>query len=230
MRTTAQSYYSGKFYVEAINYNNYTIRLVDPNVDKDNCSSIPLYSLNSYNFNEWHDPYSTFTNRNGFRLRLSEVVVFLKCENPVNSLHYIDTAPWNLGTGTYNPSTSAPSQDERHNSYVMVYDDFRLPHYYDEKYYFERLGFDDLVSSCRIEQVALKSWRGMNITNTTTSYSDIHNQLLYGFELSWFRYYYKRGRRSVYCHQNDTTNKVECLRECVYNGEIRTRCSKTFKI
>ncbi|XP_021803614.1 uncharacterized protein LOC110747833, partial [Prunus avium] len=36
---------SGKYYVQAINYDNRTIRVVDPGIQKNNCSSIPLYPL-----------------------------------------------------------------------------------------------------------------------------------------------------------------------------------------
>ncbi|KAH7839322.1 hypothetical protein Vadar_002627 [Vaccinium darrowii] len=41
---------SGKYYVQAINYNNYTIRLVDVGLQQGNCSSFPLYSLPDLNF------------------------------------------------------------------------------------------------------------------------------------------------------------------------------------
>ncbi|WCJ41550.1 PR5-like receptor kinase [Euphorbia peplus] len=40
----------GKYYVQAINYKNFTIRLVDAGVDKDDCSSIPSFLLTSDSF------------------------------------------------------------------------------------------------------------------------------------------------------------------------------------
>lgn len=51
--------YSRKYYVQEINYNNYTIHLVDFNIvgnDIGNCSSIPNYSMFDYNF-IYQDPY-----------------------------------------------------------------------------------------------------------------------------------------------------------------------------
>ena len=42
--------YSVKYLVRAINYNNYTIRIANANVQKGNCSSILNHSLNQYNF------------------------------------------------------------------------------------------------------------------------------------------------------------------------------------
>ncbi|XP_016649591.1 PREDICTED: uncharacterized protein LOC107881076 [Prunus mume] len=74
---------SGKYYVQAINYDNLTIRLVDPGLQKNNCSSMPqnlspsLTSEVPYDASEW----------------LSTPVFYIKCSNPVNSSLYVDTAP-----------------------------------------------------------------------------------------------------------------------------------------
>ncbi|KAK9912504.1 hypothetical protein M0R45_036366 [Rubus argutus] len=89
--------YSGKYYVRAINYENYTIRVVDANVREGNCSSIPRYSLASYNFS-YEDPYSMFLKRGNQtwreRFALSKPIIFISCENRlVNSSLYVDTAP-----------------------------------------------------------------------------------------------------------------------------------------
>lgn len=51
--------YSGKYYVQAIDYGNYTIRVVDAGV-QDNCCSIPRYSLAPDNFSDG-DPYRLYT-------------------------------------------------------------------------------------------------------------------------------------------------------------------------
>jgi len=42
--------YGGKYHVEAINYDNFTIRVVDPGVEKGSCSSLPRYFLSQSNF------------------------------------------------------------------------------------------------------------------------------------------------------------------------------------
>ncbi|KHN05169.1 hypothetical protein glysoja_028067 [Glycine soja] len=44
--------YSGKYHVQAINYNNFTIRVVDPGVQQPNCSSLPRYFLSPTNFSD----------------------------------------------------------------------------------------------------------------------------------------------------------------------------------
>ncbi|XP_021681701.2 rust resistance kinase Lr10-like [Hevea brasiliensis] len=76
--------YSGKYYVKAINYNNSTIRVVDVGVQDENCSSLPLFTLNYFNFSS-QDPYEPSY--------ISEDVMFVSCESPVESADYVDTAP-----------------------------------------------------------------------------------------------------------------------------------------
>ncbi|XP_016649702.1 PREDICTED: LEAF RUST 10 DISEASE-RESISTANCE LOCUS RECEPTOR-LIKE PROTEIN KINASE-like 2.1 [Prunus mume] len=73
----------GKYYVQAINYHNQTIRVVDPGLQKNNCSSMPQ------NF-----PPSLTSNFPYYVLeRLSTPVFYIQCSNPVNSSLYVDTAP-----------------------------------------------------------------------------------------------------------------------------------------
>jgi hypothetical protein len=56
--------FEGKYYVQVINYNNYTIRIVDSGIQKQNYYSTPAYSLNQYNFSFSTDSlvsaYSTY--------------------------------------------------------------------------------------------------------------------------------------------------------------------------
>jgi hypothetical protein len=47
---TVLTLYSGKYYVKSINYQNYTIQIVDQGIKEGNCSSIPRYFLTSFNF------------------------------------------------------------------------------------------------------------------------------------------------------------------------------------
>jgi len=67
--------YSGKYHVQAINYNNFTIRVVDPGVDQQtNCSSLPRYFLSRSNFTDTYnyrynmDPYQAgeYSGRRNF--------------------------------------------------------------------------------------------------------------------------------------------------------------------
>ncbi|XP_040363850.1 rust resistance kinase Lr10 isoform X2 [Rosa chinensis] len=95
---------SAKFYVQAINYNNRTIRAVDPGIQKDNCSSIPSYPISGTVINE--NPY--FVPEETFPL------YFLKCRNSVNSFLYVDTAP------CFNDMEATSSSQPKTYGYVKV--------------------------------------------------------------------------------------------------------------
>ncbi|KAI4353058.1 hypothetical protein L6164_002036 [Bauhinia variegata] len=79
------------YYVESINYNNFTIRLVDPGVQRTDCSSIPRNFLSRYN-------HFDITN---YEIDYVEDVIFLNCSNGVSNRdypEYVDTAScinWN---------------------------------------------------------------------------------------------------------------------------------------
>jgi len=56
VRTPCGSFIA-KYHVQAINYKNYTVRVVDPALQLHNCSSLPLRSLSRSNFSD------TYTHR-----------------------------------------------------------------------------------------------------------------------------------------------------------------------
>ncbi|XP_060671085.1 uncharacterized protein LOC132800802 [Ziziphus jujuba] len=118
-RSTVLNLYSGKYHVRAINYDNYTIRLADVNIDKANCFTVPLYSLAAYNFTD-ESPYSgSFLNDNGKTLdniSLSEVIIFIKCENPVESPLYVPTEPCINSSG----AASTTLSKEEYYSYRIL--------------------------------------------------------------------------------------------------------------
>ncbi|XP_062120134.1 rust resistance kinase Lr10-like [Humulus lupulus] len=79
-----------KYFVRSINYANYTIRVVDSNVDRNNCSTFPS---------------PTYSRRYKY---FTKIIAILKCENPiVNSSDYIDTAPCNIGEYSETKTTTA---------------------------------------------------------------------------------------------------------------------------
>ncbi|KAA8533621.1 hypothetical protein F0562_030945 [Nyssa sinensis] len=149
--TLVLSLYSGTYYVQAINDSNKTIRLVDPGIQKGNCSSLPLYSLNNHNFS-CRDPYGPF---------YGESVVFVNCENPVKSRLYTDT------TSCFDEITS--SNRKRH-SYVLVGD----------------VRVSDVADFCSVDMMVVPS-SSLSKNHGNLSFSDIHNELAYGFELSYHR-------------------------------------------
>ena len=167
---------STKYFVQAINYTNYTIRIVDSNVRKDNCSFLPNNSLTPYSFGPFYIP-------------TPKTIVFLKCENSVNSPLYINTTPCNIA-GNF------PSQSKT-----------QISSYY---YYYVvdgGLNVSYLENSCRTELSTLISAKPV-LNSKNTSYVDIHNELVYGFELSWLQSNFRKGR--VYQCYIDHSNKMQC--------------------
>jgi len=158
--------YMEKYYVQAINYNNFTIRLVDASVQKDDCFSLPHHSLTAEGLRSAYGIYSYRINWAN-----SSVLTFLCCENQMlNPPDYImDASSCKNGSGTaYNSSSSSsissPScVDMEGHSYVMV--DGQI---------------QDVPDLCSINLIYSVP---KNMTNT--SYTDVHDILVYGFELSW---------------------------------------------
>ncbi|KAM1049010.1 hypothetical protein ACFX2C_028158 [Malus domestica] len=137
---------SGKYYVQAINYINKTIRLLDPGLDNNNCSSM------SQNIPPITDDINSLS------------IYYLKCSNPSNSSLYVDTAP------CLNNTSSSSSQPKTY-SYVMVGD------YVGDR--FREVW--ELDEGCTVEWMSLAAGYVEDYRNF--SYKDIHNALMYGFEL-----------------------------------------------
>nr|XP_048330097.1 rust resistance kinase Lr10-like isoform X2 [Ziziphus jujuba var. spinosa] len=200
-RSTVLNLYSGKYHVRAINYNNYTIRLVDVNIDKANCSSVPPYTLSNYNFTH-KDPYLTSLRKihrsNGsywyttYEL-LSEAITFVKCEHPVESSLYIPIDPCVNSSGVGSTTLSK----EEYYSYVKV----------------GATNTSKIEDSCRIELMVMitsrlqRSWEN---SSTNISYKDIRNQLVCGFELSWLPSFANNVHFGDTCYVNGSNNMVYC--------------------
>ncbi|KAG6656002.1 LEAF RUST 10 DISEASE-RESISTANCE LOCUS RECEPTOR-LIKE PROTEIN KINASE-like 2.2 isoform X1 [Carya illinoinensis] len=165
--------FSGIYYVKAIDYNNLTIRVVDPGINlEDDYSFIPRYFLSLTNFS-LKVPYVPsvphYLGYDEVRL-LSANVVFLKCEKPVNSTDYLDVSTCS-DNGSYS-SNSSLSHSKRYR-YVLFLDAIKAE-------YVENL--------CQVEQI-------MTLSSSPLSYqavprkiscTDFHNELVeYGFELSF---------------------------------------------
>ncbi|CAK7322791.1 unnamed protein product [Dovyalis caffra] len=187
-----------KYYVQAIEYSNFTIRLVDAAVQKDDCFSIPQRSLIAYDHYISYRDYLPYnfgfdTLRTDF---FTFKLTFLSCANRIQSLpDYIvdvDASSCKNGSSTaYNSTSSSISSPSSHimegYPYVMVAADF--------------LQVPDL---CRLNLVysAPGSLLPENMTNI--SYRDVHDILLYGFELSWYSACCDSVKEVQYCNYNST--------------------------
>ena len=74
---------SSQYHVQSINYNNYTVRVVDPSLQPHNCSSLPLRSLSRSNFS---DAYTyTYTSTDPYQTRFKHIV-FVNCNHSVREV------------------------------------------------------------------------------------------------------------------------------------------------
>ncbi|RQP01755.1 hypothetical protein POPTR_017G009100v4 [Populus trichocarpa] len=190
--------YMEKYYVQAINYNNFTIRLVDAAVQKDDCFSIPHQSITEY-------PLASADGYYFYEIYRAKgyVLTFLCCKNQMlNPPDYImDTSSCKNGSGTaYNSSSSSsissPScVDMEGYSYVMV--DGQI---------------QDVPDLCSINLIYYVS---KNMRNK--SYTDVHDILVYGFELSWFDFCCDYGKENR-CNLDEATMKKHY---CFYKEPYR---------
>ena len=139
------------------------------------------------------------------RQLIIKAIIFLKFENRVNSSLYIDTAPCFNIAGMFHSKYSANiSSKSKRQSYYYVVDG-------------SLLNVSDWNNYCRVELTTLVARNGVN-GKTNTSYTDIHNQLVYGFELSWLQ--------AVGCYLDNANNVV--LRCYDYSKEFLILFSFSF--
>ena len=81
-------------YVTEINYKNYSIRIVDPGLDKGNCYSSPLYYFTRSNFS-YKDPYGW-----PYDWKLSNTVL-MNCTDSISDHNYIRITPCNTSNISY---------------------------------------------------------------------------------------------------------------------------------
>ncbi|KAM2004070.1 hypothetical protein ACFX15_027562 [Malus domestica] len=161
----------GDYYVQAINYHNQTIRLVDPGLDKSNCSSLPLHSLSllSWYFQIPTTPRNCTASSTDSSAICTEIgatnLTFLKCPRPMNSSLYVDAAPCFPLESASTSSSSMSSSQRKSYGYVKI----------------GHLEVGQMKDGCSIERTAYAHlFDGYN-----SSYKSIHNSLVYGFELQY---------------------------------------------
>ncbi|KZV17193.1 putative receptor-like protein kinase [Dorcoceras hygrometricum] len=194
---TAASIYvdSHKYHVRSINYHNYTIRLADPTIKNNDTCSFPSYFPNWNNLS-WVDnfPYSIYSQR---LILTAWPVTVLSCPILVNDSLVIQADKC--------VTLSSDASITRH-MYIKV----------------GNLYAQDVWDLCRIDLVALTSWPlSHDDQETELSLSEIHDSLLYGFELSWY---------NVYC-----SKKCNIYEYCTTGADgtaacVRYQCGRTFQM
>nr|GMD56642.1 LEAF RUST 10 DISEASE-RESISTANCE LOCUS RECEPTOR-LIKE PROTEIN KINASE-like 2.1 [Ipomoea batatas] len=206
---------SQKYYVQSINYNNFTIRLVDPGVQDNNLCSFPRYALARYSFSKYDvqdnkmysvlsqfnltaylNPYAISRAMYGWEdvPLITVPIIFFSCPFPVKS-----------STSSAFVETTKDCSNKTSGGYAYA----KLG----------PLNASDLRISCQVERITMSSWRiqeNMSEINVT-SLVEIHDALMYGFELYWFRARCDHCRGLPLCGL-DETNEICCWNKYIFNG------------
>lgn len=150
------------FYVESINYDNLTMRIVDPGLQKNNYSSLPSHSITG-------DAFPSQTKY--FLDDFNQPITTIECPSPVKSTRYMNiTSP-----NSYTFSASVMGKNYVYSyAYIVA----------------GKLDVAEIEDNCRINKVAWVSdsvpyWSSYVFSNM----SEIHNALVYGFEFPWNYFY-----------------------------------------
>ncbi|KAL6500943.1 hypothetical protein OROHE_025140 [Orobanche hederae] len=175
-----------RYRVQTITYANFSLRLSDPGLDTQNYSSCPIYS--SWDINDLYSSYM-------YSLGSTYSITFLNCLKPVNNNPLYVRNPFcgnTSGAASYSPS--------RVYSYVTV----------------GRISVSDLEEVCTYDMTVGTAWRSglmMDTGERNYTYSEIHDMMAYGFEMSWFR---------VYCSESCSERNGDCVLE---DDKVRCRYS-----
>ncbi|XP_060200223.1 uncharacterized protein LOC132628462 [Lycium barbarum] len=175
---------SDYYVVQAINYDNSTIRLVDPGIREQVVCSLPhsVYSL-PIGFGTYSRRY--LPRDGGFPIdyfSLVETITIFSCPFAINSSVIVEI------TSCLNRSYASNASSDlfmRHTYATMV-----------------KIFPTDLRVGCSIDLLPLTSWHTED-ANANISILSLHNALAYGFELSWFSY--------VYCGKCYNSNQISLI-------------------
>ncbi|KAH6812848.1 hypothetical protein C2S51_021866 [Perilla frutescens var. frutescens] len=159
-----------KYHVKAINYHNFTIRVAEVSINNNICS-FPKYSFYLTNFSTFGYPYSIY--RDTDKTADHEVawpINFMSCPYPLMNSSLLMKAS-SCGRGQNNVSNASSSS------------------YGNGRYTYVKVGHTNVSAlkvSCQVDLTVMTSWKFKDSNNV--SLSEIHDSLLYGFELSWFNF------------------------------------------
>jgi len=210
---TVLNLYGRNYHVQAINYDNFTIRVVDPGVEEPSCSSLPRYFLSQSNFTDTYlsrtvDPYratqSQFSEDIGFYEKiLFKHIIYLNCSHPVSeNYRYVNTTPfvkWET------------------KGYMYAFSG--------------NLTAADFEVGCRIKLVSPTSWWGLHANES--SYTVMNTALLYGFEMSWLHFACDdHCATSSYgeCYMDSSTLNLQCSLSCNILPLLLTDCGKVVQM
>ncbi|CAJ2674597.1 unnamed protein product [Trifolium pratense] len=226
---TTLTLFSGKYYVKSINYEDYTVQVVDPGIEEGNCSSIPSYFLSTSNFTIIYDydDYHMYPYQIDYHFGLGYgYIIYLNCSKPVkDDPEYVDTSPCRVNS------------DSKSYVYAFAGENYREEDYWRSNKY---LSVGRLKDYCKVKLVAMSSLLVNpnvrdDVPNRPLSYEQIHGMLVYGFQLSWISGACRDScGDNQRCYFNQTTRDFECYESTDYCDyplgiEVAKRCDQLSK-
>ncbi|XP_015161331.1 probable receptor-like protein kinase At1g67000, partial [Solanum tuberosum] len=151
------------YYVQAINYDNSTIRLVDPGIREQVICSLPQNSITIYTDLLGFDSY---IYKMPDVVDLTVPIFLFSCPFAINSPVFVEIT--NCLNRSY--ASNVSSDSFKGHTYATM----------------AELSTSDLKVGCTVDLMSMTSWP-IQDANTNISILSLHNALAYGFELSWFR-------------------------------------------
>lgn len=159
---------SHNYLVKALNYGNSTIRLADPSISNETCS-FPEHSTYAYNFSSEY-PFSTYSDwifRSENDTGVAWPINFMSCPDRLE-----DASQFTEVTDCVDGGSSIGASNASRGRYTYV----KVGH----------MAASDIGYKCSVDLIAMTSWKFKSFKNVTLS--EVHDALLYGFELSWFQF------------------------------------------
>ncbi|XP_019251674.1 PREDICTED: rust resistance kinase Lr10-like isoform X2 [Nicotiana attenuata] len=185
------------YYVQAINYDNSTIRLLDPGIREQVLCSLPQHSITFYTL-----PFQFgFTKPDGSSAPLAVPITIFSCPFAMNSPAFVEISY------CLNRSDASSFPSKGHTYAAMG-----------------ELSASNLRVGCTLNLMSMTSWT-IDDANVYISILELHNALAYGFELSWFRDIYCNNCGSYYGCKGESSRDVRCTDCTVYNFHFfKTSC------
>ncbi|XP_047940199.1 probable serine/threonine-protein kinase At1g01540 [Salvia hispanica] len=176
---------SRKFFVKAIHYQNFTMRVSDISTDNNICS-LPIHSSSDYYDNR------PFKSASGYAIKLISLV---SCEHPLR-----------------NSSLFTQLTECQYSKYTYIN--------------VETMRAKDMDSMCTLDTVLATSCRYQDSEFlSNVSLSEIHQSLLYGFDLNWKKLMCLYGKEGVdpdvlvNCDRSDLQRKLDYIKNSFLSPE-----------
>ncbi|CAJ2674660.1 unnamed protein product [Trifolium pratense] len=235
---TVLTLFSGKYYVKSINYNNYTIRLVDPGIQEDDCSSIPRYYLYASNFtirlvdpgiqeedcsstpccNLYNSDFTSYYNHSNYQEEEDpyqtiqyRVINDDTCYNTRRLPMFQHVIYMNCSNPVWDDPVYTDTASCINGGHVYaIAGDLKVANLKDDNCHVEVVTAISFFSYNYYDYSSDYGLGDWDIPNKKYSYSEIHRMLVGGFEVSWMSVRCQDHCGFPFCYLNEITSSLQC--------------------